>query len=116
MSHAEHDLRIDYIEFHATNVAAACAFYARVFGWKFTSYGDDYQSFADGRIAGAIRHAHKVVPGSPLVVIYAKDLAAVEAAVVAAGGRIETPVFAFPGGRRFHFLDPVGNLLAVWSE
>ena len=24
--------------------------------------------------------------------------------------------FAFPGGRRFHFADPAGNELAVWSE
>jgi len=24
--------------------------------------------------------------------------------------------FQFPGGRRFHFTDPGGNELAVWSE
>jgi hypothetical protein len=51
-----------------------------------------------------------------LVVIYATDLAAMEADVVAAGGTIVKPAFAFPGGRRFHFTDPNGNELAVWSE
>ena len=33
--------------------------------------------------------------------------------VVAAGGRIMRPIFAFPGGWRFHFADPAGNELAV---
>jgi len=36
--------------------------------------------------------------------------------VQAAGGEITHPIFAFPGGRRFHFRDPSGNDLAVWSE
>ena len=35
------------------------------------------------------------------------------AAVEGAGGRIVRPIFAFPGGRRFHFLDPSGNELAA---
>ncbi|NNF07767.1 MAG: VOC family protein, partial [Candidatus Eisenbacteria bacterium] len=36
--------------------------------------------------------------------------------VVAAGGQICREIFEFPGGRRFHFLDPSGNELAVWSD
>jgi hypothetical protein len=51
-----------------------------------------------------------------LVVLYAADLAATEAKVRSAGGRIVREVFSFPGGRRFHFADPEGNVLAVWSE
>lgn len=39
-----------------------------------------------------------------------------ETKVRAAGGDITRPIFAFPGGRRFHFRDPSGNELAVWSE
>jgi hypothetical protein len=35
--------------------------------------------------------------------------------VRAAGGSIEKEPFAFPGGRRFHFLDPSGTELAVWA-
>lgn len=54
--------------------------------------------------------------GGPLVVIYATDLAAMQRAVERAGGQIVRPVFAFPGGRRFHFSDPSGNVLAIWSE
>jgi predicted enzyme related to lactoylglutathione lyase len=111
------DRRIDYIEFRATDVAKAKAFYASVFGWKFTDYGPDYTSFEDGRITGGFTLAEGSASGggNPLVVIYAKDLAEVERAVVAAGGEVLDHI-EFPGGKRFHFLDPVGNKLAVWSD
>ena len=56
------------------------------------------------------------VPGAPLVVLYAAQLAPVQAAVEAHGGVVVKPVFAFPGGRRFQFIEPGGNELAVWSE
>jgi len=36
--------------------------------------------------------------------------------VEAAGGVIIRSIYAFPGGRRFHFADPAGTELAVWSE
>ena len=111
-----HDRRIDYIEFGATDVAASKRFYVDVFGWKFTDYGPDYTSFDDGRITGGFRMVERANPGSVLVVIFAMDLAAAEAKVRAAGGRIVKPVFEFPGGRRFHFTDPSGNELAVWSD
>ena len=35
---------------------------------------------------------------------------------LAAGGSVVVQIFAFPGGRRFHFRDPAGSELAVWSE
>jgi predicted enzyme related to lactoylglutathione lyase len=108
--------RIDYLEFPATGIAATRAFYERVFGWKFTDYGPDYTSFEDGRLAGGFWKAASVIRGGVLVVVYATDLAAMEADVVAAGGVIVKPPFPFPGGRRFHFTDPNGNELAVWSE
>ena len=111
-----HDRRIDYIEFGATDVAAAKRFYVDVFGWKFTDYGPDYTSFDDGRITGGFRKVERATPGGVLVVIFAMDLAAAEAKVRKAGGRIVKPVFEFPGGRRFHFTDPSGNELAVWSD
>jgi uncharacterized protein len=110
------DGQIDYIEFPATDVAKIKAFYQQVFGWKFTDYGPDYTSFEDGRIAGGFTKEGKVVKGGPLVVLYASDLAAVEQKVRDAGGTIVKPAFSFPGGRRFHFADPSGNELAVWSE
>jgi uncharacterized protein len=110
------DRRIDYIELPATDVAATKQFYASAFGWKFTDYGPDYTSFEDGRLAGGLRKEPAVGRGGALIVIYSIDLAAAEAAVRRAGGTIVKPVFAFPGGRRFHFTDPSGNELAVWSE
>jgi hypothetical protein len=108
--------RIDYIEFPGTDIVKTKAFYTQVFGWKFTDYGPDYTSFEDGRIAGGFNKEIPVGRGGPLVVLYAADLAACEAKVKAAGGKIVKDAFAFPGGRRFHFTDPSGNELAVWSE
>jgi uncharacterized protein len=104
--------RVDYIEFPATNITATKAFYAGVFGWKFTDYGPDYTSFEDGRLAGGFTTSNKAA----LVVIYAADLEGMESKVKASGGVIVKEIFSFPGGRRFHFTDPGGNELAVWSD
>lgn len=109
------DRRIDYIEMPATDIAATKRFYTGAFGWTFTDYGPEYTSFADGRLSGGFRKAGTVTNGA-LIVIYAVDLAKAEASVRKAGGKIVKPVFSFPGGRRFHFADPNGNELAVWSE
>ncbi len=87
-----------------------------MFGWTFEDYGPDYASFHDGRLAGGFRKEARVPRGGPLVVLYAADLAAMEAKVRQAGGKIARPTFEFPGGRRFHFTDPSGNELAVWTD
>jgi predicted enzyme related to lactoylglutathione lyase len=110
------DRRIDYIEFPATDIAQVKEFYIQVFGWKFTDYGPDYTSFEDGRLAGGFWKAAPASRGGTLVVIYAADLEGIEKQVRAAGGTIVKEIFSFPGGRRFHFTDPSGNELAVWSE
>lgn len=120
MSQADQDRRIDYIEFPATDVATTKAFYAAVFGWDFTDYGPDYTSFHDGRLAGGF-HADGASSadssaGGPLVVLYATDLEDVQAEITKHGGKIVREAFEFPGGRRFHFTDPNGNELAVWSD
>ena len=112
----ERNQKIDYIEFPAADTARAKAFYSDVFGWKFEDYGPTYTSFADGRIAGGFQADAAARPAKPLIVIYATDLEAAQAAVERAGGKIVQPIFSFPGGRRFHFTDPEGNELAVWSE
>ena len=108
--------RIDYIELPANDVAPVKQFYASVFGWKFTDYGPTYTSFEDGRLSGGFQADPKQAPAKPLVILYAKDLEATLASVKAQGGKITLEIFAFPGGRRFHFQDPAGNELAVWSE
>ncbi len=113
---AEHDRRIDYIELPVTDVAATKRLYLSAFGWEFTDYGPDYTSFMDGRLAGGLRKVDRPSPGGVLVVIFALDLADAERRVRAAGGTIVTPAYSFPGGRRFHFADPSGNELAVWTD
>jgi len=110
------DGRMDYIEFPAADIARTKLFYGEVFGWKFTDYGPDYTSFDDGRLAGGFSKERQAIQGGPLIVIYAYDLAAMEQTVRKAGGKISKETFSFPGGRRFHFVDPNGNELAVWSE
>ena len=52
---------------------------------------------------------------APLPVVRVDDLEAAFDAVTKAGGTIAKPIFGFPGGRRFQFIDPAGNELAVWS-
>ena len=116
MSRAEQDRRIDYIEFPCADVERTKTFYEGVFGWRFTDYGPEYTSFEDGRLSGGFTTATPVAAGGPLVVLYARDLEQAEATIVEHGGMIAKDIFSFPGGRRFHFVDPNGNELAVWSD
>ncbi len=108
--------RIDYIEFPAVDIAATKEFYRAVFGWKFIDYGPDYVSFEDGRLTGGFEKTASISKGGPLVILFSSQLEKTQAAVIAKGGTISKSVFTFPGGRRFHFLDPNGNELAVWSD
>ncbi|HEX8892517.1 MAG TPA: VOC family protein [Terriglobales bacterium] len=116
MTQQEHNFQIDYVEFPASDIEATKRFYNSVFGWNFTDYGPNYTSFYDGRLAGGFTMSARPVKGGPIVVLYAKALEETRQKVVAAGGKIVVETFEFPGGRRFHFADPNGNELAVWSE
>ena len=108
------DGKIDYVEQPGGDLPATKAFYQAAFGWSFTDYGPGYAAFSEGLDGGF--DADAGAAGKPLVVLYAHDLEAMEAKVRGAGGAITRPIFAFPGGRRFHFKDPAGNELAIWSE
>lgn len=113
------DLRIDYLELPARDLDAAQAFYVAAFGWSFTDYGPDYRAFNDGRLDGGFYRAalaSSSATGAALIVLYAEDLERTRDVVRQCGGRIVKDIFAFPGGRRFHFADPNGNELAVWSD
>jgi len=112
-SHGQ-DRRIDYVEFDVTDIERAKAFYGAAFGWTFTDYGPAYCEFRDGRLSGGFA-VGQPRPGGPLVIVYADDLEAAQHRLERAGARISRPIFAFPGGRRFHFVDPDGYELAVWS-
>jgi predicted enzyme related to lactoylglutathione lyase len=116
MDQSEQDRRIDYIEFPARNIDETKRFFADVFGWDFTDYGPDYTSFSDGRLTGGFGKADAPGGGGPLVVLYATDLEAIKETVTKHGGSVSRDTYEFPGGRRFHFTDPSGNELAVWSE
>jgi predicted enzyme related to lactoylglutathione lyase len=108
---------IDYIELTVSDLSAATNFYASAFGWRFKHYGSDYAAIlGNGREVGGLRLDTRVTAGSPLVLLYSRDLEATLGAVKAAGGRIVKEPFAFPGGRRFHFGDTSGNELGVWSH
>jgi predicted enzyme related to lactoylglutathione lyase len=112
---SDNDRRIDYVEFNVADVARAKRFYGAAFGWSFKDYGPDYCEFADGRLTGGFARGEARGAGGPLVILYADDLADAERRVKTAGGRIVKPAYGFPGGRRFHFADPDGYELAVWS-
>jgi hypothetical protein len=116
MTHSGKDSRIDYIEMGVTDLARAKAFYGGAFGWRFTDYGPEYVAFSDGRLDGGFTTAVAPNPGGPLVIVYADDLEGMRRRVEAHGGSIVKPIFAFPGGKRFHFTDPDGHELAVWSK
>ena len=114
-TNSENDRRIDYVEFIVADVTRAKTFYGDVFGWSFKDYGPDYCEFRDGRLTGGFAKGQASGPGGPLVILYAKDLAEVQRRIEAAGGHIVKAAYDFPGGRRFHFADPDGYQLAVWT-
>ncbi|WP_035718092.1 MULTISPECIES: VOC family protein [Gordonia] len=112
---------IDYIELTVTDAAEAKAFYAAAFGWEFNDYGPAYAGIVNPggpdlpEVGGLATSDTAAVRGGPLVLLYSDDLDATAEQVRAAGGEIVNGPYAFPGGRRFHFTDPSGNELGVWS-
>lgn len=111
--------KINYVEFPAHDLERTKAFFAAAFGWRFVDYGPDYTAFADQGLDGGFYRSELSATtdrGSALIVLRSDALEQAQARVEAAGGAIVKPIFSFPGGRRFHFLEPSGNELAVWSE
>ena len=109
---------INYIEFPLVDNEKTKAFYGGLFGWIFTDWGPDYLSFNGAGVEGGFHRNDQAPVREPgvLVVLYARDLEVIEGRIRAAGGKIIQPIYGFPGGRRFHFQDPNGNELAVWSQ
>ncbi|MDZ7806053.1 MAG: VOC family protein [Gracilimonas sp.] len=115
----QHHEKIDYVEFPSPDLEAAKAFFIKAFGWEFTDYGPEYTSFANEGINGGFFKSDNNTTsetGSALIIFYSEDLEATQQKVEDAGGTIIKPVFSFPGGRRFHFIEPSGNEFAVWSD
>ena len=112
-------LKLEYVELPSHDLSVSEAFYRDVFGWTFTWYGDRYLAFhhGDGGGEGGFRPESPVVSGGVMPVLFAEDLEAIFAVVSArSDASIVNPIFSFPGGRRFEFKDPSGNILGVWSD
>lgn len=107
---------INYIEFKAKDLQQTKAFYTTVFGWEFTNYGATYIAFANSGLEGGFEKTDEEIINGALVVLYHENLEAIKTKVVQANGTICQEIFEFPGGKRFHFKDPSGNELAIWSE
>ncbi len=108
--------QIDYVEIPVTDPARARDFFVALYGWSYEEWGDDYISFSDGRLDGGFRRAEEAAPRSGvLLVFYSENLERDRERVVELGATISEDIFDFPGGRRFHFVDPVGTEFAIWS-
>jgi predicted enzyme related to lactoylglutathione lyase len=106
--------QVQYIEFLSKDLNRAKEFYSTSFGWKFTDYGPNYTAFEGDYVDGGFTPGEPV-KGTVLVILYSNDIENTQQKVVAAGGQISKEIFSFPGGKRFHFTDPDGYELAVWS-
>lgn len=111
------NLKLNYVEFPAKDIPSTKKFFEDAFGWRFTDYGDDYTAFADEGLDGGFYKsdlASLASNGSALLVLLTDDLEQAQSTVELYGGKISTPIFSFPGGSRFHFIEPSGNEFAVW--
>lgn len=114
----EHE-KINYVEFPSTDLEATKSFFSNCFGWQFTDFGSEYTAFSGGGLDGGFFQADlssSTGHGAALIVLYSNALEATRDKVEQHGGTIVKPIFSFPGGRRFHFTEPSGNELAVWSD
>jgi uncharacterized protein len=112
---------INYIELPAPNMDATKAFYSQIFGWQWTDYGPGYADTATPFIVGLNATAQPCAAASdgdenvigPFTLMQTNSLDEVLALVVAAGGRVSSGPYPYPGGRRFHFVDPSGNTIGI---
>jgi len=111
--------KIDYIEMPVKNLAQSKAFFAQLFGWTYTDYGDTYCSIDNAGIGAGMVEMERdfnTAKGTAFVVMYSDQLEQKCQDVIDAGGKITQEIFSFPGGRRFHFSDLNGNEYAIWSD
>ncbi len=111
--------KIDYVEFPAVDLEKTKEFFRQAFGWTFEDFGPTYTAFADQGLDGGFYQSElqsQADKGGALIVFYSEDIEATLQKVTAAGGKINKPIFSFPGGRRFHFIEPSGNEFSVWAD
>lgn len=110
------DNHINYVEFKAKDLEKIKEFYNSSFDWAFTDYGPTYTAFSDSGLEGGFEKTEYEIMNGALVVLYHSNLDLIKNRIIRSGGEISKDIFSFPGGRRFHFIDPAGNELAVWSD
>ena len=109
--------RVDYVEIPVTDLDKARAFFEALYGWQFQEWGPDYYSFNDGRLDGGFRRSDEPAPScGVLLVFYSADLERDYERVKELGATISQEPFEFPGGRRFHFVEPAGTEFAMWTS
>ena len=113
---SDNDNHINYVEFKAKDLEEIKEFYAKAFGWTFTDYGPTYTAFLNSGLDGGFEKSDEDIINGALIVLYHANLEQIKDAVIESRGKISKNIFSFPGGRRFHFIDPAGNELAVWSD
>ena len=111
---------IDYIELAVDDLAEAKAFYSKALGWAFNDYGPDYAGIKDPEnpdheFGGLSPHTPASRGEGVLALVRSEDVEGALASVLAAGGRIAVELHEYPGGRRFTFADPFGNILGVYQ-
>ena len=112
------NLKLNYVEFPAADLNATKQFFEKAFGWSFQDYGPDYTAFSGQGLDGGFYRSQLssiASKGAALLVLLSTNLELSQSVVESAGGKISTAIFSFPGGRRFHFIEPSGNEFAVWS-
>jgi predicted enzyme related to lactoylglutathione lyase len=110
--HRLHRLAVDDVE-------QSKAFYAKALRWTFNDYGPDYAGIQDpgpaGSSVGSRRSPSLRAGKGVLALIRTDDAEAALASVLEAGGRVQVTMHEYPGGRRFTFADPSGNVLGVYE-
>src|SRR4051794_36219412 len=111
---------IDYVEVAVDDLEQAKEFYAKALGWAFNDYGPDYAGIQDptqpGReIGGLSPHPATGRGDGVIALVRTSDADEVLATVLASGGSVHTSMHDYPGGRRFMFADPWGNVLGVYE-
>jgi len=110
------DNYINYVEFKAKDLKKIKGFYTKIFNWTFTDYGPTYIAFSESGLEGGFEKTEYEIVNGALIVLYHQNLDSVKNKIKEAGGEISKDIYSFPGGHRFHFIDPSGNELAVWSD
>ena len=111
------NLKLNYVEFPAKDISATKQFFENAFGWSFIDYGPEYSAFNSAGLDGGFYKSDLVSLASnaaALLLLKTDDLERTQSTVESLGGKISTAIFSFPGGKRFHFIEPSGNEFAVW--